>query len=241
MFWYFLYYASAIIILPGILFSIYASFRVKSTFKKYNKITTIRGEKASSVAYKLLLNNGCPTSVTSVDGHLTDHYNPKTKVLALSNTTYYSNSVASVAVAAHEAGHAVQDNDGYFLLKLRSSLVPFVNIGSYLAFPLALIGVFLEYASLTSVETIGQILIAIGIILYSLSTIFALVTLPVEINASSRALKMLIDGGFITETEKKQMRYVLYTAALTYVASLVVSLLYLFRFLILLASLRKRD
>ena len=241
MFWYFLYYGSAIIILPGLIFSIFANVKIKTTFNKYNKVSTLKGEGASTIAYNLLLQSGCPTNVDMVEGHLSDHYNPKTKVLSLSRTTFSSNSVASVAVAAHEAGHAVQDNEGYFLLKLRSFIVPFVNIGSYLAFPLAIIGVILEYFALKSTGTIGSILIGLGILLYSLSTIFALITLPVELNASKRALQMLLDYGYITKGEKKQMQKVLFAAALTYVASLVVSILYLLRFLLIIASIRKKD
>jgi Zn-dependent membrane protease YugP len=130
MFWYFLYYGSAIIILPGLIFSIFANVKIKTTFNKYNKVSTLKGEGASTIAYNLLLQSGCPTNVDMVEGHLSDHYNPKTKVLSLSRTTFSSNSVASVAVAAHEAGHAVQDNEGYFLLKRHSFIIPFVNIGS---------------------------------------------------------------------------------------------------------------
>jgi len=239
--WYFINIATMVIILPGLIFALYAQFRVNSTFKKYSKVSTEQGSTAREVAYYLLSRNGCPTNIETIPGKLTDHYNPKTKVLALSQSTYNSTSVAAIAVAAHEVGHATQDNEDHFLLKFRSKMVPFVNIGSYLAFPLAILGVFLEYASSVSVESIGTLLIALGVLLYSLSTIFSLVTLPVEINASSRALKMLTAGGYVSEKEKNQMRYVLYTAALTYVADLVVSLLYLLRFLVLLAHMRDRD
>ena len=239
--WYFIYYATGIIILPGLLFALFAQFKVNSTFKKYNKVQTLSGESASKVAYNLLKENNCPTLIEHINGNLTDNYNPKTKVLSLSNATYNNSSVAAVGVAAHEVGHATQDNDGYFLLKLRSFIVPFVNIGSYLAFPLAILGIVLEFASNLKIANLGTILIVIGIILYSLSTIFSLITLPVELNASSRALKMLIEGGHLTESEKRQAKKVLTAAALTYVASLAVSLLYLLRFIILILNMRRKD
>lgn len=239
--WYFIYYASMIVILPGILVAIFAQFKVNSTFKKYNNVNSEKRISASEVAYNLLKDSSCPPLVEMTEGHLTDNYNPKTKILSLSRTTYYSSSVASIGVAAHEVGHATQDNENYFLLKFRSAMVPVVNIGSYLAFPLAILGVFLEFASSITTEKIGTILIAIGILLYSLSTIFALVTLPVELNASKRALNMLVVGGYLTPQETKQAKKVLSAAAFTYFASLLVSLLYLLRFIILIASIRKKD
>ncbi len=239
--YYYFYWGSAILLIPGILFSIYASIRVNTTFKKYDKVSTQRGESANAIAHRLLEQSGCNVNIISTSGHLTDHYNPKNNTLALSQSTRNSCSVSAIAVASHEVGHATQHKDGHFLLKLRIAIVPVVNVGTYLAFPLAILGVLLEYFSLTTIKDLGSILIVVGIVLYSLSSLFALITLPVEINASSRALKMLTQGGYITPSEKGQMRYVLYTAALTYVASLVTSLLYLFRFILILSSFRKKD
>ena len=185
----------------------------------------------------LLHQNGCSVSVQRINGNLTDNYNPKNQTLNLSNSTYGKTNIAAIGVAAHEVGHACQHNENNLLLKLRIAIVPAVNIGSILAFPLAILGILIEYVA--SIATFGTLLIAIGIVLYSLSTIFALITLPVEINASRRAERMLYEGGYITASEKKQVRSVLNAAALTYFASLVVSLLYLLRFLVIIARLRK--
>ncbi|HBJ98149.1 MAG TPA: peptidase [Clostridiales bacterium] len=234
-----LYYASFIILIPGILFSVYASIRVNTTFNKYNKVPTQNNVVASDVAKMLIEKNSAPVSVQRISGNLTDNFNPQTNVLSLSDSTYSSNSVASVAVAAHEVGHVMQHQEGYKLIKFRSALVPVVNIGSRLALPFAILGVVLEYFS--KVATVGSIFIFIGIVLYSLVSIFALITLPVEINASRRAKKMLLEQGFVTDGEAKQVSSVLYAAALTYFASLTVSLLYLLRFIILIAMARKKD
>lgn len=239
MFLYFLYYGSAIILIPGIIFAIYAQYKVNSTFKKFDHVPTQYNVYANEVAEMLLQKNGCNVTVRQTGGHLSDNYNPKDQTLNLSNATYGKNSISAVGVAAHEVGHACQHNENHFLLKLRIAIVPAVNIGTMLAFPLAILGVILEYVA--SVATIGTVLLAVGILLYSLSTIFALITLPVELNASRRAEQMLLDGGYITRSEQKQVKKVLNAAALTYVASLVVSLLQLFRFLVLIAQMRKDD
>lgn len=239
MFLYFLYWGTGIILIPGILFAIYAQFRVNSAFKKYDRVQTQNNVYANEVAQMLLEKNGCSVTVQRVGGNLSDNYNPKDYTLNLSSSTYGKNSIAAVGVAAHEVGHACQHNENHFLLKLRMAIVPAVNIGSALAFPLAIFGIILEYVA--SVSTFGTILIALGIVLYSLSTIFALITLPVELDASRRAEKMLVEGGYITSAERKKVRRVLSAAALTYFASLVVSLLYLLRFLVIIARLRKND
>ncbi len=237
MFLYFLYYGSAIILIPGIIFAIYAQFRVNSTFKKYDRVQTQNDVCANEVAQMLLDKNGCSVHVQRINGHLTDNYNPKDYTLNLSNSTYGKTSISAVGVAAHEVGHACQHHENHLLLKLRMAIVPAVNIGSMLAFPLAILGILIEYVA--SVATFGTVLIALGIVLYSLSTIFALITLPVELNASRRAEKMLTEGGYITSSERKKVRAVLSAAALTYFASLVVSLLYLLRFLIIIGRMRK--
>ena len=235
----FLYYGSAIILIPGIILSIYAQFKVHNTFNRFSNVESERNYSASDVAHMLLQQNGCSVSVQRTPGKLTDNYNPKNQTLNLSESTYGKTNIAALGVAAHEVGHACQHNENNALLKLRMAIVPAVNIGSMLAFPLAILGVLLEYVA--AVTSFGTVLIALGIILYSLSTVFALITLPVEINASRRAEKMLYEGGYVTAGEKKQVRTVLNAAALTYFASLVVSLLYLLRFLVIIASLRKDD
>lgn len=240
MFFNIFYYCSMIILIPGILFSIYASIRVKTTFNRYNRVSTLNGSSAKTVAEMLLFKNGSHVRVTHISGQLTDNYNPETETLSLSDSTYSSNSVASVAVAAHEVGHVIQHQEEYTPLKIRSALVPVVNFGSRLALPVAIFGVILEWLS-SSMGTLGSILICVGIIMYSLASIFALVTLPVEINASRRAKKMLLENGIITSSESKQVGSVLYAAALMYFASLLVSLLYLLRFIVLIASIRRKD
>ena len=234
---YFLYYGSAIILIPGILLALYAQFKVHRTFNKFSKVESENNYSASDLAHMLLQQNGCSVSVQRVNGNLSDNYNPKDQTLNLSDSTYGKTNIAAIGVAAHEVGHACQHNENNFMLRLRIAIVPAVNIGSMLAFPLAILGILIEYFA--SVATFGTILIALGIILYSLSTVFALITLPVELDASRRAEKMLYEGGYITKREKKQVRSVLNAAALTYFASLVVSLLYLFRFLVIIARLRK--
>ena len=235
----YLYYGSAIVLIPGILFALYAEFKVHRTFNKFSKVESERNYSASDVAYMLLQKNDCNVSVQRVNGNLTDNYNPKNQTLNLSNSTYGKTNIAAIGVAAHEVGHACQHNENNLMLRIRMAIVPAVNIGSILAFPLAILGVLIEYVA--SIATFGTVLIALGIILYSLSTVFALITLPVEINASRRAEKMLYEGGYVTAREKKQVRSVLNAAALTYFASLVVSLLYLFRFLSILGRLRNND
>lgn len=234
---YFLYYGSLVILIPGILFALYAQYKVHGTFNKYSKVESEKNYSASEVAQMLLAKNGCSVSVQRINGHLSDNYNPKNQTLNLSNSTYGKTNIAAIGVAAHEVGHACQHNENNALLKMRMAIVPAVNIGSMLAFPLAILGILIEYVA--SIATFGTLLIALGIVLYSLSTVFALITLPVELNASKRAEKMLYEGGYITAREKKQVRSVLNAAALTYLASLVTSLLYLFRFLLIIANLRK--
>ena len=175
--------------------------------------------------------------IRRINGNLTDNYNPSTDVLSLSEKVYNGTDIASLGIAAHECGHAVQKHTGSPLLALRSILVPVTNIGSRLAVPVALVGVLLTF---WYESTAADLLIAIGIALYSLSTIFALVTIPVEIDASRRAVKMLAEANVLTSDELRKTRRVLSAAALTYIASLLVSLLYLLRFVLLIAMSRNR-
>ena len=231
---------SYIIIIPGLIFAAIAQLLVTQRFSKYDNYRSQSGYTASELSENLLRNNGCAVGVMRTSGRLTDHYNPSTKMLALSESTYNNTSIAALGVAAHEVGHACQDEDNYFPLKLRSILVPIVNLGSRIAIPIVILGIIIEFLAEVS-GGIGGYLISIGIICYSLSTIFCLITLPVEINASRRALKMLTSSGALTREELKGAKKVLSAAALTYVASLFVSLLYLLRFLLIVSRFRRRD
>ncbi len=238
----FMYYASFIILIPGLLFSIFAQIWIKCAYSKYSKKQARSGVTAENVSRELLDKNDCfGVSIAHISGDLTDNYNPQTDVLSLSDSVYGSSSIAAVAVAAHECGHACQKHQGSFLLRLRSILVPITNIGSRLAVPLAVVGVVLELiAGGASSTSIGTYVVCFSIILYSLSTLFALVTLPVEFNASHRALAMLKNEGVLERNEISGARKVLTAAAMTYVAALVVSFLYFLRFLIILSSVRGR-
>ena len=238
---YKLYYGSLIILIPGIIFAFIAQILVKVTFSKYSKRNASSGITADEASRKMLRDHNCiGVSVQPTSGTLTDNYDPKTDVLSLSENVFGSSSIAALGVAAHECGHACQQYENSFFLKLRSILVPVTNIGSRAAVPVAIIGLVLEWI-LAGSQNFGSYVLAFGILLYSLSTVFALVTLPVEIGASSRAMKMLKEENFLEGKELSGARRVLTAAALTYVASLVVSLLYLLRFLLILASLRKRN
>ena len=236
----YMYWYGYIIIIPGILFALWAQIRVSTTFAKYDKVQSRSNWTASDLSRMLLEKNGCAVVVQPTKGKLTDNYNPKTGILSLSEATYNSASVAALGVAAHEVGHAVQHEEGYFLLKLRSFIVPVVNFATYLAIPLVIIGVLLEWL-VVAAPTVGSVFISLGIICYSLATVFSLITLPVELNASRRAKKMLLETGVLEEDEVKQVGKVLNAAAMTYFASLLVSLLYFLRFLLIVGQFRRRD
>lgn len=226
---YFYYDWTMILVIPGLLLGLYAQFKVKSTFDRYSRVRTKSGLTAEAAA-RMLLSRGGGTNVTisRVNGSLTDHYDPSSKTLRLSDSVYGSDSVAAVGVAAHECGHALQEHDGYGLLKLRTALVPVVNIGSSLYLPIFMAGLLFSWEPLQMV----------GILCFGLTLLFSLVTLPVEINASKRALSML-DG--VLETEELQgAKAVLSAAALTYLASVISSALQLLR-LILISRSRNRD
>lgn len=235
------YYGSFIILIPGIILSLIAQIMIKTSFSKYSKINARSGITADDASRILLRDYGCNgVAVRPINGNLTDNYNPSTDVLSLSSTVYGSSSIAALGVAAHECGHACQKHSGSFLLRLRSILVPVTNIGSRLAVPVALLGLILEAIIGGVGYNFGSYVLFAGIMLYSLTTIFALVTLPVELNASSRAIKMLKAENILTEDEVPCARKVLTAAALTYVASLVVSFLYLLRFIAMLTNMRGR-
>ena len=214
-----------ILVLIGIVITLAASAKVKMAFNKYNKVRNMSGMTGAQAARRILDQAGLyNVSVESVSGQLTDHYDPKSKVLRLSESTYGSDSVAAVGVAAHECGHAVQDLEEYGPLKLRSTLVPAANIGSKLGIPLIILGVILSYNS---------VLIQVGIWVFSVAVFFQLVTLPVEFDASKRALIALPNSGILGEQEMKGCKKVLSAAAMTYVAAAAASVLQLLRLILL--------
>ncbi len=236
---YFFYDFSLIILIPGILLAIFASAYVNSTYNKYNKVSSKSFYTGYDTARKILSNNDCNgVVITKTSGNLTDNYNPTNKTLSLSQSTFNSTSVASIGVAAHECGHAMQDNENYLPLLLRKILVPVTRIGSYLALPLAIIGIIIEWLGSTEV---GGLVLAIGVFAYSLTAIFSLITLPVELNASRRAKKALVNEGILDSQEVDMAGKVLNAAALTYVANLAVSLLYLLRFMLIISRFRRRN
>lgn len=220
-----MYYDSTIwLLLLGIIITIWAQIRVSSAFNKYSKIASRQGMPAYQVARQILDYNGLSNiAIEQVAGNLTDHYDPSAKVLRLSQSVYRSPSIAAAGIAAHEAGHAIQDKEQYGPLKLRSILVPTAKAGSSLSWVLIILGFLLSSYGL----------IQIGIIFFSLVVLFQLVTLPVEFNASKRALASLEGGGFLSEDELYGTRKVLSAAALTYVAAALVGILQLLRLILI--------
>lgn len=226
----FFYDWTYLLIIPGMLLGLWAQHKVKSAYAEYSRIPTRLGRPAASVVDDLLRRNGnSKVRIGRVSGELTDHYNPSNETLNLSDGVYGSASIAALGIAAHEAGHAMQKHENYAPLMLRTTIVPAVNICSSLSTPLFFLGLIMTWDVLTT----------LGIILFAASTVFALVTLPVEFNASNRAVAMLTEGGYVTGEEERGVRKVLQAAALTYVASAVTSLLSLLR-LVMIAN-RRRD
>ena len=223
-----------ILVIIGAVLSMAASAKVNSTFNKYSKVRSMTGMTGEDAAKRLLNSQGIyDVTVRPVKGQLTDHYDPRTKTVNLSESVFHSTSVATIGVAAHECGHAMQDNVGYVPLKLRGAIVPVANIGSQAAFPLIIIGVL--------IGGMGSPLVNIGLILFSLAVIFQLITLPVELNASRRAITLLDQVGILGGQEVNQTRKVLGAAALTYVAALAASVLQLLRLVILFGGRRDND
>lgn len=222
------------LVIIGAVVCIFAQMRVNSTFKKYAKVRSRSGLTGAQAAQRILQMSGIyDVRVEHIRGELTDHYDPSAKVLRLSDATYGSASVAAVAVAAHECGHAVQHQKGYMPLRLRSALVPVANIGSRLGIPIIFLGVLLG---------MNQIFIQIGIWVFALAVLFQIVTLPVEFNASGRALAMLGNYGLMGNDETGSCRKVLSAAALTYVAAAASSILQLLRLILLFGNnSRRRD
>ena len=230
MFNLFYYDWTILLVIPGFLISLWAQFKVSSTFKKYSVMRTYRGYTGYDAARRILDANGLSdVRIEQVAGHLSDHYDPRSNVIRLSSSVYSSPSPAAIGVAAHEAGHAIQYAKGYAPIKLRAGLVSITNFSSMLAIPLFFIGLIMA----------SDALMLAGILLYSAISFFQLVTLPVEFNASSRALAVLRSSGMLNPDELKGAKQVLTAAALTYVAALLTSLLTLLR-LLLLANGRGR-
>lgn len=222
-----------ILIIIAAIISLIAQWRVNSAFSKYSRMASMSGMTGAQAARMILQSNGInDVSVQRISGKLTDHYNPSTKVLNLSESVYGSTSVAAIGVAAHECGHAIQHARGYFPLSLRTALVPVANIGSQLSWVFIIVGAILSF---------NQTLITIGIIMFSAAVLFQLVTLPVEFNASARALEQLESNGILYRDEVSQTRKVLSAAALTYVAAAATAILQLLRLIILFGGRGRRD
>lgn len=221
-----------ILVLPAMLFAMWAQFNVQSTFKKYSQVASERGMTGRDAARLILDRNGLHhVGIEQVAGNLTDHYDPRANVIRLSAATYNVQSAAAVGVAAHEAGHAVQHAEGYGPIKLREAIIPVSQLGSKLALPLVLIGILMNFFALAYA----------GILLFAAVTVFQLVTLPVEFNASARAMEALDASGTLSGNGLVASRKVLRAAALTYVAALFVSLANLLRLLIIVSGRDRRD
>jgi Zn-dependent membrane protease YugP len=226
-----------VIILPCMLLSMWASSRVNSTFKKYSNQYSMRRLTGADAARRVLSSHGVHNvRIERVSGNLTDHFDPKTNVIRLSDSVYDNTSTAAIGVACHEAGHAVQYAQNYGPIKLRAAIVPVTNIGSKLAMPLILLGLLLSFLG-----NFSYTLVYVGIACFSLSVVFQLVTLPVEFNASRRALQAIEDGQILTNEELMGARKTLSAAAMTYVAATAVAMAQLLRLLILFGGRRRDD
>ncbi len=235
MFFPFYFDPTYILVIIGLAISGLASSYVQSTYTKYSKVHSKLGYNASEITrYILDYANLDSVEIERVQGNLTDHYDPRKKVLRLSDTTIDSTSVAAIGVAAHEAGHALQDRDNYSYLRLRSSFVPITNIGQTISIPILILGMFIG-------QDTGQTLINIGLILFSLTLVFQLVTLPVEFNASNRAISILESQQILVGDELEGARKVLRAAALTYIAAAIASFLNVLRIFLIFGGGRRRD
>lgn len=228
---YFYYDWTVLLLIPAIIFVSWAQINVTSTYKKYSKITTRSGMTGRDAARAILDANGLTdVRIEPIAGELTDHFDPSAGVIRLSSVVYDKATAAAVGVAAHEAGHAVQHAKGYFPMKIRAAIIPATNFGSKLAMPLVILGIIFSYPPIAF----------LGVFLFSLSTLFQLVTLPVEFNASRRAIAALDEDARLGGEEMSAARKVLRSAALTYVGALAMSLLNLLR-VILIAGRSRRD
>ncbi len=229
MYFPFFYDPTMILIIPALILVIYAQIKVKGTYHKYSQVYARKGLTGAEVAKELLLQNNInDVAVKQIGGDLSDHYDPRKKELNLSRGVYSSNSLASIGVAAHEAGHAIQDARRYTPLNIRASLVPAANIGSSWGLPLAIFGFFFR----------SEFMIGLGLVLFIGAFLFHLVTLPVEFNASNRAIKLLAAGNYLNQAELDGAKKVLRAAAFTYVAATLVALANLLRILMLFGMTR---
>lgn len=227
---YYYYDPTYLLLIPGLLLALYAQFKVTSTFNHWKQVGSRSGLTGAQVARQILDSNGCrDVAIEPVRGSLTDHYDPENNVLRLSSEVYGSRSIAALGVAAHEAGHAIQDAQDYAPLRIRANLVPVANIGSGMAMPLFFLGLIMSW----------EPLLKVGILCFALSVLFYVVTLPVEFNASNRAVALL-GSGYLPDDEVKGVKAVLSAAAMTYVAAALQAVLQLVR-LLLLAGSRRRD
>ena len=226
-----------VLVLPCVIFAMWASSSVNPTFNKYSKQYSSRGITGAQAAERVLRANGVTgVRIERVAGNLTDHYDPKTNVIRLSDNVYASTSTAAIGVACHEAGHAVQYAQNYGPIKLRAAIIPVTNIGSKLAMPLILIGLLLSFLGMVSF-----VFVYLGIACFGLSLVFQLVTLPVEYNASRRAMQTIESSEILTAEEQKGAKKTLSAAALTYVAATAVSLAQLLRLLLIFGGNRRRN
>lgn len=224
-----------LLVLIGVVLCMLASAKVKSTFNKYSRYRSMSGMTGAQAAERILHAAGIyDVSVQHISGNLTDHYHPGKKTLNLSDSVYNSTSVAAIGVAAHEVGHAIQHQQGYVPLRLRTDMVPIANFGSTISWPLILLGLFIS-------RDTGTFFINLGIWCFSFAVLFQLITLPVEFNASSRAMVMLRQQGILREEELQDTKKVLGAAALTYVASAASALLQLLRLVLLFGGRRRND
>ena len=229
-YYYFSNYYYIILVLPMVILSMIASAKVNSSFKRYSAVMSSRRITGAQAAFEVLRFYGITdVKIERVSGNLTDHFDPKSNVIRLSDNVYNSTSVAAIGVACHEAGHAAQYAQGYSPIKIRNTILPLANIGSKAGIPLAIIGIFLSFEPLAYA----------GIIFFSFAVLFQLVTLPVEFNASKRALNVISDVDILSEEEKKGAKSVLSAAAMTYVASLAVSVANLLRLILSMNRRRK--
>ena len=227
----FYYDPTFLLLIPALLLSLWAQAKVKSAYAKYSTVISSFPGSAAQAAGKMLADNNLQNvAVVPTQGTLTDHYDPRKETLSLSEGVYGSNSIAALGIAAHEAGHAMQKKDGYAMLNLRTAVVPFVNIGSSLSVPIFILGLIMSL----------EILQVAGIVLFGAVVVFTLITLPVEFNASSRAVALLQQAGLTSATEERGVQSVLSAAALTYVAAAVQALSTILYYVFLLGGRRRR-
>ena len=231
----FYFHESYILVIIGMILSLAASAMVKGTFSKYAKVRNVEGMTGAEAAQRVLNRAGIyDVRIEHVPGSLSDHYDPRAKVLRLSDSVYGQASVAAVGVAAHECGHAIQHAQGYAPLKLRSAFIPVANFGSRIAWPLILLGMFFGGES-------ANWFVYLGVIAFSLAVVLTLITLPVEFNASKRAIQMITESGMMQDDEIQSAKKVLSAAAMTYVASAATAILQLVRILLLTGGRRRND